>query len=101
MEARSEKLMQARASFGEQGSPSLYHSHEKTTKASRHLSEKKIQHISLIIRFLIAASLFLLYIYAMEYDVSEMNEIAQKSCEEIKKNEIIIEKCSAELGKIW
>ncbi|MDE6312561.1 MAG: hypothetical protein K2M46_02915 [Lachnospiraceae bacterium] len=101
MEARREKLMQARASFGNQGSPSLYRSPEKTTKVSQDLTEKKIQHISLIIRLLIAASLFLLYIYAMEYDVSEMNEIAQKSCEEIKKNEIIIEKCSAELGKIW
>lgn len=101
MEARREKLMQAKASFQKQGSLSSYPSTKERKEKKETGQGKEFGHILLIIRILTASALFLLYIYGMKVDESKINEIARKSCMEIKKNETFIERCSVQLGKIW
>lgn len=101
MEARKEKLMQARASFQSQGSSFSYSIPAKSRESEQKDARRDFRHISLIVRIFLAIGLFIIYICAMEMDSSKINEFARKSNTEIQKNQIIIEKCSNELGKIW
>lgn len=101
MEARKEKLMQARASFQSQGSSFSYPVSGKQQASDDKGGKREFRYISLMIRAFMAVGLFIIYIYAMKMDASKWNEFARKSNAEIQKNQIIIEKCSKELGKIW
>lgn len=105
METRQEKLIQARASFESQQNLFGYSvekrgKEQQTEDAGRNVKEN-IRHISLMVRMFIGVALLIIYIYAMGMEQSKIHEIAQKTAEEIQKNQIIIEKCSRQLGEIW
>lgn len=99
MEARREKLIQARASFQGQ-EPIRLHSKEKEVTSSLQKKDSH-RHIFLVIRTAMAIFLFVLYIYGVEEKNGKFSELSRKSCEAIQKNEIFIEKCSAFLGEMW
>lgn len=99
MEARREKLIQARASF--QGKePIRLHSKEKEVTSSLQKKDSH-RHIFLVIRTVMAIFLFVLYIYGVEEKNGKLSELSRKSCQAIQKNEFFIEKCSAFLGEMW
>lgn len=99
MEARREKMIQAKASFQQQGSLKLISSESRMGEVSG--AKIKNRNIFLILRWCMAVILLLLYIYGMEWDTGEIGEICRKSMKEIQKNEKYIEKCSAFLGEMW
>ena len=95
MEAREEKLLLARASFKNEGSPKYFREENKKEE-----SQGKGKTMFLI-RLAAACLLFAAFVYGDYSSVSKMNEISQKSFQEIQKNEINIEKYSALLGRMW
>lgn len=95
MGAREEKLLMARASFENEGS--LKYFSENKEKEEGQWRGKS----SFIIRFVVALLLFGVFVYGDCSDVSKINEISQKSYDEIQKSEINVEKCSALFGRMW
>ena len=99
MEARRTKMIQARASFREQGSLKLISKEQKMKSKDEEKPENR--NIFLIFRWGVAIFLFILYIYGVEGKSEKMNELSRKSSKEIQKNEKYIEKCSAFFGDMW
>ena len=99
MEARREKMIQAKASFQQQGSLDFITREKPMPSVGK--EKTKYRNIYLIIRWMVAVFLFIFYIYGRELDTGEIGEICQKSAQEIQKNEKYIEKCSAILGEMW
>ena len=99
MEARREKMIQARASFREQGNLKLISKEKKMSSPGK--EKQSNRHIFLIVRCFMAIILFILYIYGISGKTEKMNELSRKSFKEIQKNEKYIEKCSAFFGDMW
>lgn len=95
MEAREEKLLMARASFKNEGSPK-YFQEEKKKEETQGKGKNMF-----VLRLVVAFVLFGAFVYSDYSGVSKINEISRKSMEEIQKNEINIEKYSALLGQMW
>lgn len=95
MEAREEKLLMARASFKNEGSPKRFREEKKELEVQ---SRGKSM---FLLRLVAALVLFGMFVYSDYSGVSKINEISHKSFEEIRKEQINIEKYSAILGKMW
>lgn len=95
MEAREEKLLMARASFRNEGSPKHFQGEEKKTEI------KNRGKSMFLLRLVTALLLFGAFVYSDYSEVSKINEISRKSFEEIQKDEINIEKYSALFGRMW
>lgn len=99
MEARREKVIQARASFQKQGSLKFISKEQKIQSTEEEKPKKR--NIFLMFRWFVAIFLFVLYIYGVEGETEKINELSRKSFKEIQKNEKYIEKCSAFFGDMW
>lgn len=97
MEAREEKLLMARASFQNEGSPKYF---REEKKKEENYGKGKSRYLFLL-RFTIAALIFGIFVYGDRCGMSKFNEISKKSFARIQKNEINIEKYSALFGQMW
>lgn len=95
MEAREEKLLMARASFRNEGSPKCFRTEEKKVETQNRGKGM------FLLRLIVALLLFGAFVYSDDSNISKINEISHKSFEEIRKEQINIEKYSAILGKMW
>lgn len=95
MEAREEKLLLARASFKNEGSPKYFREEKKKEETAG--KGKNM----FVLRLIVAFMLFGAFVYSDYSDVSKISEISRKSFQEIQKNEINIKKYSAFLGQMW
>lgn len=105
MEAREEKLLRARASFRNEGSPkNFYEGRRERTKTEEQEVEKRVKDNRgkfLAIRIFLSIAILLLYIWADMSKNNSISEISKKSFAEIQKNELNVEKYSALFGKMW
>ena len=85
MEARREKMIQAKASFQQQGSLDFITREKPMPSVGK--EKPKYRNIYLIIRWMVAVFLFILYIYGRELDTGKIGEFCQKSAQEIQKKE--------------
>ncbi len=95
MEAREEKLLMARASFGNEGSLKYFAENKEKEEGERRGKS------GFIIRLVVALLLFGTFVYGDTSNMSELNEISRKSYDGIQKSEINVEKYSALFGRMW
>lgn len=105
MEAREEKLLRARASFQNEGSPkNFYTGRREWTKTEEQESQKTVKDsrgMFFGIRILISIVFLLLFIWGDMSKNNSISEISEKSFTEIQKNSFDMEKYSALFSKMW
>ena len=105
MEAREEKLLRARASFRNEGSPkNFYQGRREQNKIDEKESEKTVKDnrgILFGIRIFVSMVILLLFILADMSKDNSISEISEKSFAEIRKNELNLESYSALFSKLW
>lgn len=105
MEAREEKLLRARASFRNEGSPkNFYQGRREQNKIDEKESEKTVKDnrgILFGIRIFVSIFILLLFILADMSKNNSISEILEKSFAQIQKNELNVEKYSALFGEMW
>lgn len=105
MEAREEKLMRARASFRNEGSPKTFseggRGRIKAQEKESETAEKSFRGVSFGVRVLISIVLLALFVLADTSNNARITQISDKSFAKIQKNEINVEKYSALISKLW
>ena len=105
MEAREEKLLRARASFRNEGSPKNFYEgrKEQTKKEEKEFvkTAKDNRGMFFGIRIFVSMVILLLFILADMSKDNSICEISEKSFAEIRKNELNLESYSALFSKLW